>query len=96
MATTVVELLANKRVAEAARKLQEQVRDTHEIISSKGYKAAQPEIDAAEGKRQEIIGSFQNDLGIKPPGTAAWWRTLLKPRSHEHHTSSEADDSHIK
>jgi hypothetical protein len=94
-ATTVVELVANKKVAGAARKLQKQVSDTHEIIRSKGYKGAKTEIDAAEANRQKIIPLFQKDLGLKPPFLVVWWRKL-KPGPHEDKTSSEADESDLK
>lgn len=66
-ATTVIELLAEPRIASAARQLQEQVDHVHTILRGQGREVAREEIEKANHKRLELIKLFQKDLGVKRP-----------------------------
>jgi 3-deoxy-D-manno-octulosonate 8-phosphate phosphatase KdsC-like HAD superfamily phosphatase len=64
-ATAVIELLAEPRVARAARRLQVQVDRAHQILRKQGGEAAKEEVEKANDERLELINLFQQELGIK-------------------------------
>jgi len=67
-ATTVIELLAEPRIASAARHLQKQVDYAHRLLRGQGDKAAaKREAEKADDERLELIKLFQKDLGVRRP-----------------------------
>jgi hypothetical protein len=76
-ATAVIELLAEAEIAEAARRLQVQVFETHEKIRSEGREVAKEEIEKTDRDRLCLIKLFKSDLGSRRLKVRAWRRRTI-------------------
>jgi hypothetical protein len=67
-ATAVIELIAERKIAERARLLQEQVTEVHKRLRLGDSAVEQTEVPKADHARRELITLFKADLDIPPDG----------------------------
>jgi hypothetical protein len=65
-ATAVIELIAERKIAEQARGLQEQVTDVHTRLRQEDSGIQEIEVLEADQARRDLIGLFKADLDIPP------------------------------
>jgi hypothetical protein len=65
-ATAAIELIAEWRIAEQARRLQEQVTDVHVRLRAKGPGVEETGVREADRARRDLIKLFKADLDIPP------------------------------
>jgi hypothetical protein len=65
-ATAVIELIAERKVAEQARRLQKQVTDVHAQLRQGESGVEETEVLKADQARRDLVGLFKADLDIPP------------------------------
>jgi len=65
-ATAVIELIAERKIADQARRLQRQVTDVHAQLRQKDSGVEETEVLKADQARRDLVGLFKADLDIPP------------------------------